>query len=326
MSTDHSMIRKRRRLVLLLFLGVTAIGGALFYVTHWHQRPIGAGPAGPVVPREPFETMWSDRPVELRGFGDSITAGFGASAGLSYFDRLVQNPLNEFGDMQGRSLSAVLPNLTVTNVSVSGSDSLEHADWMLNRTEPREEETFGIIVATVGGNDIIHMYGRTPPREGAMYGATLTQAEPWIAAYEVRLNTILDSLGVQYPGGHHIFLGNVYDPTDGTGDITNAGLPAWPDGMAIHAAYNDVIAKVAEQRDDTTLVDLYTKFLGHGIHCRQFWHPHYDSADPHYWYFDNLEDPNDRGYDAIRRLFLLAMLDVLPGRLRSDRAAPAAVE
>ncbi len=29
----------------------------------------------------------------------------------------------------------------------------------------------------------------------------------------------------------------------------------------------------------------------------------------HYWYYTNLEDPNERGYDAIRRLFLLEMME-----------------
>ena len=49
---------------------------------------------------------------------------------------------------------------------------------------------------------------------------------------------------------------------------------------------------------------VHDTFLGHGIHCRQFWRPHFDWRDPHYWYFDNIEDPNDRGYDALRRVFL----------------------
>ena len=29
-----------------------------------------------------------------------------------------------------------------------------------------------------------------------------------------------------------------------------------------------------------------------------------DRHDPHYWFYVNLEDPNERGYDVIRRLFL----------------------
>jgi len=60
------------------------------------------------------------------------------------------------------------------------------------------------------------------------------------------------------------------------------------------------------------LVDLHTAFLGHGIHCTQFWAKHYNSRDPHYWYHVNLEDPNERGYDAIRRLFLIEMTKIAP--------------
>jgi hypothetical protein len=56
------------------------------------------------------------------------------------------------------------------------------------------------------------------------------------------------------------------------------------------------------------VVPIYEEFLGHGIHCRQFWRTHYRARDPHYWYSSNIEDPNDRGYDAIRRVFLNAIL------------------
>lgn len=310
------------RLFVLLGLGGVLIAAGLFYVAFWHQRPMGSGPAGPVVGRAPFETIWSARPVELLGFGDSITDGLGSSQGHSYFARLLSNPEGDAADMRGLCLQHVLPQLTGTNAAVSGTDSLEHRDLLLKRIALRSDETFGIIVATIGGNDVIHMYGRTPPREGAMYGATLEQARPWIANFESRLNAILDELGSRFPGGHHVFLANIYDPTDGTGDIQHAGLPAWPEGLQVLAAYNEVIARTAGRRSDTTLVDIHREFLGHGIHCRQFWHRHYDSTDPHYWYFDNLEDPNDRGYDAIRRLFLIEMARVLPGRLAARDLPP----
>jgi hypothetical protein len=46
------------------------------------------------------------------------------------------------------------------------------------------------------------------------------------------------------------------------------------------------------------------------LHCAKPWTRHYRASDPHYWYNPNVEDPNDRGYDAIRRLFLLRMIDV----------------
>jgi lysophospholipase L1-like esterase len=237
----------------------------------------------------------------LIGLGDSVTAGFGASPGHSYFKRLVKNPDDEFPDMQGICLSEVLPNLESHNHSLSGTTSLECLDVLIPRFEVQDEETLGIVVLTTGGNDIIHNYGRTPPREGAMYGATVQQARPWIGNFRVRLHKILDEIESRFPAGCHIFLANIYDPTDNVGDAHHAGLPRWKDGLAVIGEYNRVIEDIAAQRENVHLIDMHGEFLGHGIHCVKFWAATYDADDPHYWYYDNLEDPNDRGYDALRR-------------------------
>lgn len=113
-----------------------------------------------------------------------------------------------------------------------------------------------------------------------------------------------------FPGGCQIFVATIYDPTDGSGDLEHAGLglPPWPEAAAVHRQFNDAIWRAARTRSNVTVVDVHEAFLGHGLHCRQPWHPHYQKADPHYWYYGNLEDPNERGYDAIRRLFLRAMI------------------
>ena len=42
---------------------------------------------------------------------------------------------------------------------------------------------------------------------------------------------------------------------------------------------------------------------------------YYHADDPSYWFYANFEDPNDRGYDAIRRIFLNEMAAVLPHTL-----------
>ena len=160
---------------------------------------------------------------------------------------------------------------------------------------------------TTGGNDIIHNYGRTPPREEAMYGATFEEAKPWVDNFERRLESTLAQIKSRFPGGCEIFLANIFDPTDGLGDAQRAGLPAWKDSMQILDAYNAVIRHAGETHKNVHVVDVHGAFLGHGIHCTQFWRGHFDWHDPHYWYFVNLEDPNERGYDVIRRLFLLEM-------------------
>ena len=56
--------------------------------------------------------------------------------------------------------------------------------------------------------------------------------------------------------------------------------------------------------ENVHLVDIHSEFMGHGIHCLEFWRKTYRADDPHWWYYTNLEDPNPRGHDAIRRLFL----------------------
>ena len=302
--------RKSRPLFLVFAAAFLVIFGMGLWLIYGGGKTMGSGPAGPSVPRAAFRQPWTTRPVLLLGLGDSITAGFGASEGLSYFERLVTNPPQEFSDMKGINLTAVLPNLTAENRSVSGSTSLEHLEYQIKRLKRADARTLGLVVMTTGGNDLIHNYGRTPPREGAMYGATMEQAKPWIAAFEKRLDTMIRQIEACFPGGCHIFLANIYDPTDGVGDIENAGLPAWKDGREILSAYNRVIDGCARKYDSVHLVNIHDTFLGHGIHCAQPWSRHFQIRDPHYWYYTNLEDPNDRGYDAIRRLFLREMARV----------------
>ena len=332
-AAGPARLRNRlRRVVALCVLGALLAGGLAAYLRYfaefrfWVPPPVGAGPAGPGVPRAPFERVWSEEKVVLLGIGDSVTAGFGASPGLSYFERLAANPPGEFPDMAGICLSAALPQLKPANLSVSGSDSIQHLEEQLADLAPFPDDTRGIVVMTTGGNDLIHWYGRKPPREGAMYGVSLHDAQPWIAGFRVRLNAMMERLEQAFPGGVQVFLATIYDPSDEVGNPAAAGLPPWPDLLAVHEAYNGVIREVAEQRANVHLVDIREAFLGHGVHCVQRWREHYDSDDPHYWYYGNLEDPNDRGYDAIRRLFLLEMIEVVPEWLSSGQVASAAVD
>lgn len=300
--------RRFRRLRWLLVGGGLVIAIAAAYVHFYLYLPIGTGPAGPPVPREPFAEPWTSRKILLVGLGDSVTAGLGSMRGHSYFERLVANPADEFEDMQGRSLSHIFPNLETLNVALSGSNSAEHLEHVENRLPQQDAETFGLVVMTCGGNDLIHWYGRTAPAENAMYGATWDQAQPWIANYEQRLDDILSAIKSRFPGGCVILLADIYDPSDGFGDPETAGLPSWPDVLQIHAAYNDALRSAASRHDEVHVVPMHREFLGHGIHCRKFWLPTYRPEDPCYWYAPNLEDPHDRGYDAIRRLYLLEII------------------
>jgi lysophospholipase L1-like esterase len=299
-----------RRVRWLLAVGAVLIALATAYIHFYLYLPTGSGPAGPVIDRGAFESAWTNRKVLLVGIGDSVTAGFGASRGKSYFDRLVANPADEFADLRDVSLSRVLPNLQALNIAVSGSNSLEHLDHIRDRLPMQPEAVFGLVVVTTGGNDLIHSYGQRPPQEGAMYGATLAQAQPWIDSYGQRLHTMFDQIESRFPSGCLIFVADIYDPSDGAGDPESTWvLPAWQDCVLILAAYNSKLREVAATHPSVRVVPVHDAFLGHGIHCRKFWRANYRADDPHYWYHDNIEDPNDRGYDALRRVFLNAIAE-----------------
>jgi lysophospholipase L1-like esterase len=298
---------KTKRIIAIVLVGLLVIAGMGGWLLFEIARPFGSGPAGPAVSRDLFSSAWTSRPVLLVGLGDSVTAGFGARKGYSYFDRLTKNPADEFPEMNGVCVSSVFPKFQFTNLAVSGSTSSEVPLRQLTALPTNAPDVLGIVVMTTGGNDIIHNYGHTPPREEAMYGASMDEAKPWIENFRLRLDSTLDHINSRFPGGCEIFLANIFDPTDGFGDAQHAGLPAWKDSMQILDAYNAVIYHAVEDHPNVHLVDIHSAFLGHGIHCMQFWRTHFDWHDPHYWFYGNLEDPNERGYDVIRRLFLLEM-------------------
>jgi len=300
-------LRRRLALWAIVMGGLAVLSGGLFHC--YLRRPVGSGPAGPDVPEAPFREVWSDKQVLLLGIGDSVTAGYGARKGYSYFDRLVRNPEGDVADMKGKCLSQVFPNLSARNIAVSGTTSIDHLDRQVPKLEPQPEEVLGIVVMSTGGNDLIHDYGRSPPVESAMYGATMEQAKPWIENFRKRLDTMVRRIRGSFAGESHVFLANIFDPTDGTGSTGFTGLPSWPDALRILSAYNQVLAECADRYEFVHLVDIHGPFLGHGLHCTKFWLEHYRFSDPHYWY-SIVEDPNERGYDAIRRLFLLEMIEV----------------
>lgn len=125
-----------------------------------------------------------------------------------------------------------------------------------------------------------------------------------------RLDTLLTGLMERFPGGCDIFFSNIFDPTDGVGDPQTVMMNRWPACVKVLGLANEKIAELCEKYPNVHLVDIHSEFLGHGIHCDEFWRKHYRKDDPHFWYAPILEDPNIRGHDAIRRVYLNEMIRV----------------
>ncbi|MGA2093679.1 MAG: SGNH/GDSL hydrolase family protein [Sedimentisphaerales bacterium] len=278
-TSKSRLIKIIGRVVTYFVISALVVAGILYFNAY---LPQGKGPASPPVPaREEF----------------------------SYFQRLVQNPPGDSPDMMGKNLSKVFPNLTNTNTASSWSTSINHLEG-LEMTTVNPQDVMGIVVITTGLNELLHSYGKEPPQERAMYGATIEQAAPWIDNFQNRLDEMIKFIGYIFPGGCQIFIANIYDPTDGTGDTNNwiIKAPAWPDYLAVFEAYNQIIQDCVSKYDNVHVVDIHKTFLGHGIHCRKCGL----SKDRYCWYQTKSADPsaNERGHDAIRRLFLNEMVRV----------------
>ncbi len=302
------------------FLATVSVAILLLWGAFRHYQPsMGAGPARPSVPATAFERPWSGRDVLLVGLGDSVVTGFGARAGLGFFDLLTANPEGDQPDMRGKNLRRVLPHLAVLNLAVNSTSSGDHLRSELGLLSKQRAGVFGVVVLSTGGIDLIHDYGSRPPRDEALYGATWEVGRELADPFRGRLDRMLDEIAERFPGGSEIFVATIFDPTDGVGDIESADpllrlvkpLPPWPDGLKILAAFNGHIWAAAGSRKNVHVFDVHDALLGHGLHCRDKGNAHYHPVDPTMWLYFNVEDPNQRGYDAIRRTLLLGMIDVL---------------
>lgn len=285
-------------------------------------------PAGPAVDRRDFDLVWTRRPVRFIGLGDSVTAGFTSSGHHAYFDLLTDNAPDENPDIAGISLQGVFPSLRVENHAASATNSYVHLR-QARALAGSPPDTLGWVVITSGGNDLVYRY-MNGPGDGAMRGATLEQARPWIASYGRRLDQLVDIIQSKFPGGCEIFIATIYDPTDGVGDIEKSipalfrgliGIGPWPHAEAVLGACNAEIARVC-RRPHVHLVDVHGLLLGHGLHHADRTGPHYRPDDPTLWYMNDMQHPSERGHDAIRRAFLRAMAPLRRG-LSVSRSSPS---
>lgn len=308
--TWHSFRWRIVIFILFIILSMCGYVGLRLYLA-FRPLPMGDGSAGPAIALEPFERTWSEDKIVFIGIGDSVTKGLGARKRHCYFELLQNNDDEQYPDMVGRDLNKVFVQLESHNYALNYTITQEHIDGQLSKLPRYPANVKGIVVVTSGGNDLIHDYGRSSPVDGAMYGCNYKQGVEWTANLKGRLRTLLEGIIEKFPGGCEIFFANIYDPTDGVSDPQIIGLPRWRNAVKVLALANEKIAQLCQDYENVHLVDIHSEFLGHGLHCTESWRKHYHKDDPHFWYFQNLEDPNRRGFDAVRRLFLAEMVKVM---------------
>ena len=126
---------------------------------------------------------------------------------------------------------------------------------------------------------------------------------------EGNIQTLAESLQdpQRFPDGSMLFLTNIYEPTDGTGQADECfmGLDIGNSREYLFDANRRTLALAQEL--DFGWVDLRGQFAGHGFNHDDTSNPFYHDQDPTLWFQDDCIHPNRRGHHELRRLFLAAV-------------------
>jgi lysophospholipase L1-like esterase len=222
--------------------------------------------------------------------GDSMSIDvYAGGPGRGAASLLARNRDEDFPAWRGRDLATTRPNLGVSLLAVDGGTTRTLLDLQLPALEasgaaPR------VVTLTVGGNDLFGAYGDTRAAL-AVVGVVRSRVAQALA----RLRDLCPADTSQ------VVVGTVYDPSDGTGDAARAGLPPWPDVVAVLAELNAGLRAAAAEHA-ALVADVHGRFLGHGLTRGDITRDDPRPADRELWYCDVIE-PNAWGASAIRAAF-----------------------
>jgi lysophospholipase L1-like esterase len=201
--------------------------------------------------------------------------------------------IDEYAGGQGRGAASLLvrdladaePDWNLRLLAFDGATTVD----VWQDQVPRVLERPDLVTLTMGGNDLL----------AAVFGYDDAYLEH--VAERVRANgeLILAELRRLAGPATPIVLSTVYDPSDGTGDASSAGMPPWPDGLDALAALNEELRRLAD-RYGAVVADVHAAFLGHGVSAGDVTQPDPRPANRDLWYCGAIE-PNAWGAEAIAR-------------------------
>ena len=238
--------------------------------------------------------MGTDAVPAYVALGDSISIDdYAGGPGRGGASLLARNRDEDFPEWRGSELGLAL-HLMATD----GGTTATLLDVQLPRLE-RSGLRPSVVTLTIGGNDVLGAYGDT--------GAALRT----VTRVGARVATALERLSaVRAPGGQ-VVVGTVYDPSDGTGETTSVGLPAWPDVVRVLAELNETLRSVAVAHG-AAVADIHQQFLGHGLAVGNPGQADPRPADRDLWFCDVIE-PNAWGAGGVRAAFWAALGHLPPG-------------
>lgn len=179
--------------------------------------------------------------------GDSIISDCFPGPGLGVASLLCKNRDDLFPDWSSKDLESLWPGIKRIGYTRTGV-RLAEIEAQIRLLPERLRCRVGLL--SVGGNDLLNL-DRIP-----------VPGDPWFGEFEQRYRTLWDTLQRRFPSSHWLVC-NVYDPSDGSGQLpgwAERGNPARPHLIASLNHLNEAIARVSGEQ----MVDVHSACLGHG--------------------------------------------------------------
>ncbi|MCG3172262.1 MAG: hypothetical protein GMKNLPBB_00409 [Myxococcota bacterium] len=228
--------------------------------------------------------------------GDSISDGCCRTFAQSYVGLLKNNNDREWPGFKGKDLTTKYPGIEYLDYAEGGATT----KTLLSKQMPKVQggkPGKTVVTVTIGGNNLL-----------AILGSSKADGARAADAYAADLKTMLDFFADKknFPDGAFVYMANIYEFTDNTGDVKLCPrLPInWPDAIFIFERYRKELTGLAKTYDNVAVVPLWEHFLGHGyLSGDQSRNKYYDPADPTNWFESDCIHPTPRGHHEIRRLF-----------------------
>jgi lysophospholipase L1-like esterase len=243
---------------------------------------------------EPSQTVAlnnkTDEPVVYVALGDSISIDdYAGGEGRGGASLLARNRDDDFPEWRGRDLTSLAPTVRYQLLATDGGTTSTLWDWQLPQLEASALAPT-VVTLTVGGNDLLGAYGDTP------------RAQQVVSVVRMRVGHVLMRLrSILRRPSDPVIVGTVYDPSDGTGDAAQVGLPPWPEVVDLLDELNAELRGVATEHG-ARVAEIHGHFLGHGLRTGNPAQGDPRPANRDLW-FCNLIEPNAWGASAVRAAF-----------------------
>jgi lysophospholipase L1-like esterase len=206
-----------------------------------------------------------------------------AVSGLGAASLLARNDDQVWPEFAGRDLVTRFPGIECLFLAADGATTEDVLSSQLGALDGLDARAEAVVTLTAGGNDLLALLGAPDGAGAAGVARLLRTLEAIVAAVQDRLPRAV------------ILVANVYDPTDGSGDLDGHRLR--PQEMRWLRDANAGVARLCAARQ-VRLVDVHRHFAGQG--------PSAPAAESWYW-TESLNEPGVVGPSEIRRLWLSAL-------------------